>query len=140
MITLEHTNTKNKKSRRIPINFVLRKLFLELRLQGSGLDHVFLNSEGEAYKKHDSLNRAWSLAKEKAKIKGLRFHDLRHAAATRMVERGVNIVAVNKILGHADLKTTKRYAHPGDSLKDAVETLAFSESNGHEFGHGKESQ
>lgn len=40
-----------------------------------------------------------------------------------MIERGVSSVAVSKILGHADLKTTMRYAHPDDWLKDAVEKL-----------------
>jgi len=40
-----------------------------------------------------------------------------------MIKSQVSIVAVNKILGHADLKTTMRYAHPDDSLKDAVEEL-----------------
>jgi len=50
-------------------------------------------------------------------------HDLRHTAATRMIETGASIIAVNKILGHADLKTTMRYAHPDDSLVEAVENL-----------------
>ncbi len=40
-----------------------------------------------------------------------------------MIENGANIVAVSRILGHADLKTTMRYAHPEDSLKEAVEKL-----------------
>ena len=38
-------------------------------------------------------------------------------------------MAVSKILGHADLKTTMRYAHPENSLKDAVENLSTFESN-----------
>jgi len=40
-----------------------------------------------------------------------------------MIESGASIVAVSRILGHADLKTTMRYAHPEDSLKVAVEKL-----------------
>jgi len=40
-----------------------------------------------------------------------------------MIECGASIVSVSKILGHADLRTTMRYAHPEDSLKDAVEFL-----------------
>jgi len=40
-----------------------------------------------------------------------------------MMENGANIVAVSKILGHSDLKTTMRYAHPDESLKRAVENL-----------------
>ena len=64
---------------------------------------------------------------------GLRFHDLRHTAATRMVESGASIVAVSRILGHADLKTTMRYAHPENTLKDAVEKLAnFTQANNNE--------
>jgi integrase len=41
-----------------------------------------------------------------------------------MIEGGASIVDVSKILGHADLKTTMRYAHPEDSLKGAVQLLA----------------
>jgi integrase len=59
----------------------------------------------------------------RAGIKGLRFHDLRHTTATRMLENGASIVDVSKILGHSDLKTTMRYAHPDESLKKAVENL-----------------
>jgi site-specific recombinase XerC len=40
-----------------------------------------------------------------------------------MVESDANIVAVSLILGHAALNTTMRYAHPDNSLKEAVETL-----------------
>lgn len=43
-----------------------------------------------------------------------------------MIESGANILAVSRILGHTDLKTTMRYAHPEDSLKEAVEKLASS--------------
>ncbi len=48
---------------------------------------------------------------------------MRYTAATRMVESGANIVAISKILGHSDIKTTMRYTHPEDSLKDALESL-----------------
>jgi len=124
IITLEHTNTKSKKSRKIPINSVMRKLFLELKIQREGNEFVFLNSDRKPYTRQDSLNSAYYKALEKANIQGLRFHDLRHTCATRMIENGANIVAVKEILGHSSLDMTMRYAHPEDSLKDAVETLA----------------
>jgi len=72
----------------------------------------------------EGVKRSFMSACKKAGIQGLRFHDLRHTAATRMIENGANIVAVSKILGHSDIKITMRYAHPEDSLKDAVEKLA----------------
>jgi integrase len=71
----------------------------------------------------DSLNNVWRVALRNAEISALRFHDLRHTAATRMVERCGNIVAVSKILGHANISTTMRYSHPDKSLEDALESL-----------------
>jgi len=56
----------------------------------------------------------------------VRFHDLKHTCATRMIEKGANIVTVSKILGHSDVKITMRYAHPESSLVEAVEFLNSS--------------
>jgi hypothetical protein len=55
-----------------------------------------------------------------------------------MVESRAKIVAISRILGHADLRTTVRYAHPEDSLKEAVETLAnFLSTTGQFTDHMK---
>ncbi|KRT63551.1 MAG: phage integrase family protein [Candidatus Dadabacteria bacterium CSP1-2] len=116
----------NKKTRRIPINSNLRKILLGLKSGGS--DYVFPSSDGKPYMRQDSLNRAFIGALRRSKINHLRFHNLRHTAATRMIGSGANIVAVSRILGHADLKTTMRYTHPDDSLKDAVEKLTVFSS------------
>jgi integrase len=86
--------------------------------------------EGKVFRVLTSiLSRAFEKACKRSGITGLRFHDLRHTAATRMIERGVNIAAVSRLLGHADIKTTMRYSHPNNSLKEAVESLndGFSE-------------
>ena len=124
IITIEHTNTKSKKTRRIPINSKLRSLLMQLKLRSAGNEYVFLSSNNQPYTRHDSLNRSFRLALKKAYIEGIRFHDLRHTAATRMIETGVNIVVVSRILGHADIKTTMRYIHPENALVEAVELLA----------------
>lgn len=130
LVTIDQTNSKSKKTRRIPVNTIVRRLLLEQRLKSAGNDYVFLSSKGTPYKKHDSLNRAYFRAIEKAGIKGLRFHDLRHTAATRMIELGASVVAVKEILGHSSLDMTLRYAHPNESLRTALEGLStlFSES------------
>jgi len=47
----------------------------------------------------------------------------------RTVESGVNIVAISRILCHSDLKTTMRYVHPDDSLREAVEKLGNFNTN-----------
>lgn len=130
VITIEQTNTKNKKTRRIPVNFYMRNVLLQQKLRRGGSDFVFLSHTKLPYKKHDSLKGAFLRACKNAGINGLRFHDLRHTCATRMIERGASIVAVSKILGHSDIKMTMRYSHPENSVKEAVELLSdvFSRS------------
>jgi len=126
MITINQTNTKSKKSRKVYINSVLKRLFLELRLKSAGNEYVFLNDKGNRLKE---IKNGYNSACRRAGIDGLRFHDLRHTAATRMIESGANIVAVSKILGHSDIKTTMRYTHPDNSLKDALENLVNFEQS-----------
>ena len=59
-----------------------------------------------------------------ANIKNFRFHDLRHTVANRWVEKGIDLIVIKELLGHADIKTTMRYAHalPGIKLR-AVQIL-----------------
>lgn len=62
---------------------------------------------------------------ELANVEKLRFHDLRHTAATRMVACGVPLPAVKEILNHASINTTMRYAHTMRAQKEsAVEALS----------------
>ncbi|HYA86539.1 MAG TPA: tyrosine-type recombinase/integrase, partial [Nitrospirota bacterium] len=60
----------------------------------------------------------------KAGIKKCRFHDLRHTFATRLVQSGVDLYKVQKLLRHKSPIMTQRYAHHyPESLRDSVETL-----------------
>lgn len=53
------------------------------------------------------------------------FLDLRHTAASKMIEAGVDLVAVSKILGYASIQMTMRYAHPTpENMQRAVDRLA----------------
>lgn len=138
-LTIRKDISKSKKTRRIPINSKLRSILLKKKIKTQQSGYVFLTNEGLPYspKNPSALKRAFGTACKKAGIEGLRFHDLRHTAATRMIENTGNIVAVSKILGHADIKTTMRYAHPEQSLIEALESLnqVFSEQDGHKSGH-----
>jgi len=126
LITIRAEISKSKKSRRIPISGSLRKLLLEQKIQNYQSGHVFVTHLGIPYspKNPSALKRSFTTARRKAEINDFRFHDLRHTAATRMAENGASIVAVKEILGHADIRTTMKYFHPGDSLTKAVEILA----------------
>jgi integrase len=55
---------------------------------------------------------------KQAELPAIRFHDLRHTAATLMLADGVPLVTVSKILGHASPAITAAiYAHPLDEHK-----------------------
>ena len=52
------------------------------------------------------------------------FHDIRHTFATRLVQKGIDIYKVSKLLGHKDIRMTQRYSqHCPESLRDGVEML-----------------
>jgi hypothetical protein len=46
---------------------------------------------------------------ERAGIQGLRFHDLRHEAASRFFEKGLSVMEAASVTGHKDLRMLKRY-------------------------------
>lgn len=76
-------------------------------------------------KPYSQLKRPWDTAREKAKLPGLRIHDLRHSAASFMINAGANLYTVGKVLGHADYQSTMRYSHlADDTLFSAVEAGA----------------
>ena len=61
---------------------------------------------------------------ETPRLKGWRWHDFRHDAASRMAMADVPLSKIGKILGHKSLVTTQRYAHMSDkSLHDAVDRI-----------------
>jgi site-specific recombinase XerD len=71
-----------------------------------------------------NLSRAFAKAVAKSGIGHFRFHDLRHSFATRLVQKGIDIYKVSRLLGHKDITTTQRYAHHyPESLRDGVEAL-----------------
>jgi integrase len=73
----------------------------------------------------DNIKNGWAAARKAAGLPGLRIHDLRHSAASFMVNSGVDLYAVGRILGHADHQSTMRYAHlANDTLLAAVEAGA----------------
>ena len=70
------------------------------------------------------IRTAFKNACTRAGIKNLRFHDLRHTFATRLVLAGVDLATVSKLLGHSSIQMTMRYAHPTpEALKNAVSKL-----------------
>lgn len=66
----------------------------------------------------------WAEICDKANLKDIRVHDLRHSFASLLINQGVPLQAVGQLLGHTQASTTRRYAHLNDkTMRAAVEKL-----------------
>lgn len=114
--------TKSKKIRTIPLSLKALQVLTERQI-GSKNNLVFTYN-------HKQINPTYLSRLFKAYIKTsklntkLNFHSLRHTFASWLVQKGVSIYEVSKLLGHSDIKVTEIYAHlKPDNLRKAVELL-----------------
>ncbi len=118
--------SKSGKPRFVPVNPVVREL-LEGLPKSSGYVFPSPRTGGRI----SDVKGQFCPAVDRAKIIDFRFHDLRHTAATRMIEAGADIVTVKEILGHADIRMTARYAHATTEARQrAVAKLAENHKAG----------
>jgi integrase len=94
----------------------LREELIALRLQSrfSGDAHpIFPSLTGTPLGHRNVLRRGWEPARDAAKLPShLTLHDLRHAAASKLINARLDPVTVAAFLGHKDANVTLRvYAH-----------------------------
>ncbi len=58
--------------------------------------------------------------KDRRRVGNVRPHDLRHTYASRLVQSGVPLDTVSKLIGHSSVLVTQRYASAAESQWDAV--------------------
>jgi integrase len=74
-----------------------------------------------------ALRRRYRCAQAAAQVRPLRFHDLRHTFGSLLAMRGVDVVTIQKAMGHSALSTTSRYLHARPASEQAdVFTAAFT--------------
>ena len=95
----------------------------------AGNDETPYTHHCDPEKQLGSLKEAWESAKTQSNVK-CRFHDLRHSACTRLVERGVPLPVIASLLGWSDgttVRMARRYGHiTAEAQRRAVTTLAVS--------------
>ncbi len=100
--------SKTGKPRLVPVSSTCRPYLRALPL---GISYRFL------------IGQFWE-ARRKAGMEHVHWHDLRHTTASLLVNAGVDLFTIGKILGHSSPATTARYSHLNDaSLKKAMAKL-----------------
>src|SRR5918992_4437840 len=80
---------------------------------------VFPNARGKVRRRDSVMRSLRSLLKEAGLPAQIRFHDLRHTAATLAIRQKMPIHVVSKMLGHSDPSMTlRRYAHVLDDMRE----------------------
>jgi integrase len=121
--TVTFLKIKNKERRTIPINKTLRELLASKRKVRNISGYVFASQAGIKIDARNLL-RAFYKVRKAAGLQELRFHDLRHTFATRLVQAGIDLYVVKELLGHKTIVMTMRYAHHyPESLRRGVEVL-----------------
>ena len=70
------------------------------------------------------LDGFWRRLRAEAGLDDVRLHDLRHTHASLALRQGETVLAIGKLLGHADPATTLKYTHPADAAAmEAAETV-----------------
>ena len=86
---------------------------------------------GVPHQGRDGYPRTWERIREEAGLVDVRFHDLRHSYASLLVNDGVELLTVGKLLGHTQAQTTMRYAHLADeTLRTATKRVTKLVGNG----------
>ena len=62
----------------------------------------------------------WKKVRKLAGIEDVRLHDLRHTFASQAAMQGIPLPVVARLLGHAQVQMTLRYAHVSDRDVDAA--------------------
>jgi len=114
--------SKSGKPRYVPLSESTKKILSAVpRLDGTNF--VFPNPE--TLEPYVSFYYAWDTARRAAGLSDVRVHDLRHSFASFLVNAGRSLYEVQRILGHAQISTTQRYAHLSqESLLSAANAVS----------------
>ena len=86
-------------------------------------DLIFPSNKGTPLEP-SNMRRDFNRVLEKAGLAKIRFHDLRHTAASLMLNNGIPVIVVSKVLGHSKPSITMDiYGHLYNRMQDEVVRL-----------------
>ena len=107
--------TKNGSPRTVPLTKQAVKVMraaVKNPVRPGATELVFFGEPGrDGQRRGHDFKSAWFDAVRNAKLKGFRFHDLRHEAVSRLVEAGLSDQEAASISGHKSMQMLRRYTH-----------------------------
>src|SRR5260370_21636373 len=109
------------------MNRIARPQLLSLQTESGDTECVLVNRQtGEP---RTDVKTGFRSACREAGLEDFHFQDLRHTAATRLGDAGVDTRRIMAILGHRCIQTSARYTHAtDDGLRRAIEMLSQTET------------
>lgn len=116
LITIRAFNTKTMRQRQIGMTKRLARELAVLYAKNTNPDALLFGI--------GSTKGAWNKVRRQAGVMDLRFHDLRHTYATRLVSKHLPLSEVGRVLGHTQPTTTYRYTNlTVETARRAAEAL-----------------
>jgi integrase len=115
--------TKQQKTHSVPLSEAACRLLTEMRKQTSDSEWLFPAPRKVGHR--TDIEDSWNTLRKRAKLPGVRLHDLRHTYASVLASAGLSLPVIGALLGHTTPTTTHRYAHLfDDPLRAATERAA----------------
>jgi integrase/recombinase XerD len=118
-------NAKGNRDRLVPLPERTAQQIERYRLRTAPPEGLlFPSRDPDRPRSASGVQRAFSAARRAAQVsKAASVHTLRHSYATHLLERGVNLRAIQMCLGHRSISTTARYLHLGISSEQALRNV-----------------
>jgi len=117
--------SKSGRGRHVPLSAEGTKFFKQATVGRARNALIFSRTNDDAWGKNHQVRPLTQACKVSKIVPAITFHELRHTYASTLINRGVELPVISKLLGHADTRITMRhYAHLADAtLKAAVAKL-----------------
>jgi len=116
---------KSKKVRVVGLHSDLKEQLLQHKALSNGSIYVFPGKSGRMM---NDFRHQWKMTLERAGVRYLIFHDLRHTFATKFLKSGNSEAELRELLGHSSFQTTRRYTHLANEhkhLNNAINRINF---------------